>query len=53
MLSTGMSTLADVELAVATIRGVTDAPLALLQCVSRYPALASEANLRAMKTMVS
>jgi N-acetylneuraminate synthase len=50
-LSTGMSTLAEVEQAVAAIRAVHREGLALLHCVSAYPAPAGEANLRAMETM--
>lgn len=52
LLSTGMSTLAEVEAAVAAVR-VADAssPLALLHCVSNYPASPEAANLRAMDTM--
>lgn len=51
ILSTGMSTLAEVAQAVAAIREAGDPPLALLHCVSAYPAPASEMNLRAMDTL--
>lgn len=47
LLSTGMSTLADVDHAVETL-GTAD--LALLHAVSTYPAEYSELNLRAIKT---
>ena len=48
ILSTGMATLDEVRAAVDT---VGDAPLALLQCVSNYPAQPADTNLRAMQTM--
>ncbi len=48
ILSTGMTTLDEVRAAVAAIG---DVPLALLQCVSNYPAQAADTNLRAMQTM--
>ena len=52
LLSTGMSTLAEVETAVGTLkRAGLDGKIVLLQCTSEYPAPAREANLRAMQTM--
>jgi N-acetylneuraminate synthase len=50
ILSTGMADLAEVDAAVATLRraGLTD--LALLQCVSNYPADPALTNLRVMDT---
>lgn len=51
ILSTGMSTLADVQLALDTIYGAGHDAVALLHCVSRYPALPHEVNLRAMRTL--
>ena len=48
ILSTGMATLDEVRAAVAA---VGDIPLALLQCVSNYPAQPADTNLRAMQTM--
>jgi N-acetylneuraminate synthase len=51
LLSTGMSTFADVEGAVEVIRANGHSPLALFQCTSSYPADPSAANLRAMQTM--
>ena len=51
ILSTGMSTLEEVARAVEAVRVETAAPLALLQCVSNYPADPSDVNLRAMRTM--
>ncbi|MEA3210623.1 MAG: N,N-diacetyllegionaminate synthase [Chthoniobacter sp.] len=53
ILSTGMSTLAEVEAAVAAIRGAGDGGLALLHCVSCYPTAPIDANLRAMQTMTA
>lgn len=50
-LSTGMSTLEEVAQAVAAIHDAGDPPLALLHCVSAYPAPPSEMNLRAMDTL--
>lgn len=51
ILSTGMSTLPEVATAVDAIERVSHAPLALLQCVSNYPADPADVNLRAMQTM--
>jgi N,N'-diacetyllegionaminate synthase len=51
ILSTGMSTLGEVETAVKTIRGAGNQELVLLQCVSNYPAAVADVNLRAMETM--
>jgi N-acetylneuraminate synthase len=51
ILSTGMSTLGEVEAAVETIRAAGDPPLVLLQCVSNYPADPCHVNLRAMETL--
>lgn len=50
ILSTGMADMGEVEAAVATLRraGLTD--LALLQCVSNYPADPALTNLRVMDT---
>lgn len=51
ILSTGMSSLEEVEAAVNTIREHGDSPLALLHCTSAYPARPQDANLRAIQTM--
>jgi N-acetylneuraminate synthase/N,N'-diacetyllegionaminate synthase len=48
VLSTGMSTLDEVARAVDAIRGGGDPPLAILHCVSNYPAAPADTNLRAM-----
>ncbi|MFI5212928.1 MAG: N-acetylneuraminate synthase [Gemmatimonadales bacterium] len=51
ILSTGMSWLAEVETAVAALRRAGQKELALLHCVSNYPARAEDANLRAMDAL--
>jgi N-acetylneuraminate synthase/N,N'-diacetyllegionaminate synthase len=51
IVSTGMSTLDEVALAVEVLRTGGDPPLALLHCLSAYPAPAAEINLRAMDTL--
>ncbi len=53
ILSTGMSTLEEVEEAVRTIRSAGVADLTLLHCVTEYPAPYAEINLRAMQTLKS
>jgi N,N'-diacetyllegionaminate synthase len=45
-ISTGMSTLGDIEEAVNTVLEVGNPNLILLHCVSSYPASAAETNLR-------
>jgi N-acetylneuraminate synthase len=51
ILSTGMSTLGEVEQAIAALNRVGTPPLSLLHCVSCYPARAEEVNLRAVDTL--
>lgn len=51
ILSTGMGSLDEVKAAVATLEEAGCARMAILQCVSNYPAAASDANLRAMHTL--
>ncbi len=52
ILSTGMCSLADVELAVDTLRrGGLENHIVLLQCTAEYPAPLDEINLRAMRTL--
>ena len=51
ILSTGMSTLDEVEQALAAIGNVADVPVAILHCVSAYPAPVGEVNLRAMDAL--
>lgn len=51
ILSTGASTLAEVGAAVQALRAGGCRELALLHCVSSYPAPAEQVNLRAMATL--
>ncbi len=51
ILSTGMATLAEVDAAVAAVRAAGNPPLALLHCLSAYPAPPAETNLRAIAAM--
>ena len=51
ILSTGMSYLGEVEEAVRVIQRAGGDELALLHCLSNYPADPGQANLRAMTTM--
>ncbi|MDP3722493.1 MAG: N-acetylneuraminate synthase [Candidatus Omnitrophota bacterium] len=51
IVSTGMSTLAEVQTAVQAIHQAGNRQLVLLHCVSSYPTDPREANLRAMPAM--
>ncbi|MBI4354228.1 MAG: N-acetylneuraminate synthase [Candidatus Omnitrophica bacterium] len=51
IVSTGMSTEAEVAEAVRVIREAGNPPLILLHCVSNYPADPADANLRAMASL--
>jgi N,N'-diacetyllegionaminate synthase len=51
LVSTGMADMVEVAAAVDTIRRHGDVPLALLHCVSSYPAAPADANLRAIETL--
>jgi N,N'-diacetyllegionaminate synthase len=51
ILSTGMSTLGEVERAVRLLRDVTSQELVLLHCTTNYPCPPEEVNLRAMLTL--
>jgi N,N'-diacetyllegionaminate synthase len=53
LLSTGMSTMQEVEKAVAELTGTERVQLALLHCVSCYPAAPADVNLRAMWTLAA
>lgn len=53
ILSTGMGTLVETAEAVDAIREAGNPPLAILHCVSNYPADPSEANLCAMDTLAA
>lgn len=50
-LSTGMSTLGEVEEAVDTILSTGNDQIVLLHCVGRYPAKEEEVNLKALETL--
>jgi N,N'-diacetyllegionaminate synthase len=51
ILSTGMAHIGEVMDGVEIIRASGNPPLAILHCVSNYPAAPADANLRAMATM--
>lgn len=51
ILSTGMSTLAEVYEAVATIRNTGNQQIVVLQCTTNYPSRNEDANILAMKSM--
>lgn len=51
ILSTGMSTLSEVGAAVQAVRNTGNRAMALLHCVSDYPAEPEACNLRAMETL--
>lgn len=51
LMSTGMSTMAEVAQAVDAVLGAGAPPLALLHCVSNYPAEPASANLTAMSSL--
>jgi N-acetylneuraminate synthase len=51
ILSTGMSTLGEVEAAVRAVEAEGNQQLCLLHCVSQYPAEPSDCNLRAVETL--
>lgn len=51
IVSTGMANLGEVEAALNTIAENGAPPVAVLQCVSNYPADPADINLRAMQTM--
>lgn len=53
IMSTGMSTLGDIEEAVETILNSGNTNLILLHCVSSYPATAAESNLRMITSLIS
>lgn len=51
IMSTGMSTLGEIEDAVKAVRSQKNNQLALLRCASAYPAITDEMNLSTMKNM--
>lgn len=52
ILSTGMSTIGEVERAVRTIQELNQHELLLLHCTTNYPCPPEEVNLRAMQTLL-
>jgi sialic acid synthase SpsE len=51
IISTGLSTLHDVQVAVSCARDAGAAAVALLHCVSAYPVVAEQQNLGAIRTL--
>jgi N-acetylneuraminate synthase/N,N'-diacetyllegionaminate synthase len=51
IISTGMCSLTDIELAIRAVRNENNSKIALLHCISLYPTKASDANLRMMDTL--
>jgi len=51
IISTGIATLADIELAVATCRKAGNSQIALLKCTSAYPAPIDQANIRTIPNL--
>jgi pseudaminic acid synthase len=51
ILSTGIADLDDIELALQTLRGEGNEQVALLKCVSTYPTIHREMNLRTLSDM--
>jgi len=51
VISTGMSTLGEVDQAIETVESAGNRSFVLLHCVSNYPAEVADVNLRAMHTM--
>ncbi|MCR5271967.1 MAG: N-acetylneuraminate synthase [Lachnospiraceae bacterium] len=51
ILSTGMSTLGEVEKAIEAIYETGNAKITLMHCTTDYPTAVSDVNIRAMKTM--
>jgi N-acetylneuraminate synthase len=51
IISTGMATLTEVRQAAEAFQAAGNRELALLHCVSNYPAASGDVNLRAMRTM--
>ncbi len=51
IMSTGMSTLTEIDEAVRAIREEGNDQIALLRCASAYPAITDEMNLRTMQNM--
>lgn len=53
IISTGVAELADIELALATLRNAGASEIIVLKCTSAYPAPPEEANLRTISDMIT
>jgi N-acetylneuraminate synthase/pseudaminic acid synthase len=53
IISTGISELADIELALSTLRGAGASNIIVLKCTTAYPAPIEESNLRTISDMIS
>jgi len=51
IMSTGMSNLGEIELAINAVRSTGNNQVALLRCASAYPAITDQMNLRTMMNM--
>ena len=51
ILSTGASTMDEIEVAILLVRSHTDAPVALLHCVLSYPCSPADANLLVIESL--
>lgn len=51
IISTGIATISDIELAVATCRNAGNNNIALLKCTTSYPAPIEDANLRTLSNL--
>ena len=51
IMSTGMSTLGEIEQAVQTIKNAGNSQFALLRCSSAYPAITDDMNIKTMQNM--
>ena len=51
IMSTGMSTLGEIEQAVQTIKNAGNSQFALLRCASAYPAITDDMNIKTMQNM--
>jgi pseudaminic acid synthase len=53
IISTGISELVDIELALSTLRGAGAREIVVLKCTTAYPAPIEESNLRTIADMIS
>jgi pseudaminic acid synthase len=53
IISTGISELVDIELALSTLRGAGAREIVVLKCTTAYPAPIEESNLRTISDMIS